>query len=189
VLAQVVDDTPLIGTGNLGSRVVSGPAITIVGIDVPSVESALNAVNPHVRAKLSVRVHPEQDAAEAQAAVIAHLAKQQPFGIAFNVTAGVTGNGFAARTESVAYETATAVWRDTWGADVVQVGVGGSIPLVNALQRAAPNADFLLVGTTDGHANIHGPNERVLLDEFEKATLAEADFFGRFAAAYANGQA
>ena len=189
VLAQVVGDTPLIGTGNLGSRVVSGPAITIIGIDVPPVEGALNAVNPYARAKLSVRVHPEQDAAEAQAAVIAHLQQVKPFGIGFKVSAGVTGNGFAARTESIAYEAATAVWAETWGADVVQVGVGGSIPLVNALQRAAPDADFLLVGTTDGHANIHGPNERVLLDEFEKATLAEAEFFGRFAAAYAEGSA
>jgi hypothetical protein len=33
---------------------------------------------------------------------------------------------------------------------------------------------MLLIGTTDGFANIHAPNERVLLDEFEKASLAEA---------------
>jgi acetylornithine deacetylase/succinyl-diaminopimelate desuccinylase-like protein len=37
------------------------------------------------------------------------------------------------------------------------------------------------VGTTDGRANIHGPNERVLLDEFEKAVDAEAKFFGEIA--------
>ena len=61
------------------------------------------------------------------------------------------------------------------------VGSGGSIPLVNALNRAVPHAEVLLVGTTDGYANIHGPNERVLLDEFEKAVLAEADLLGRLA--------
>ncbi len=187
-LAEIVGDTPLIGTGNLGSRVVSGPAITIVGIDAPSVDGALNAVSPYARAKLNVRVHPEQDAEEAQAAVIAHLEQTKPFGISFTLSTGATGNGFAARTESLAYDAARASWEATWQADVVKVGVGGSIPLVNALQRAAPGADFLLVGTTDGYANIHGPNERVLLDEFEKATLAEADFFGRFAAAYAEAQ-
>lgn len=183
-LAEIVGDTPLIGTGNLGSRTVSGPAITIVGIDAPSVDGALNAVQPYARAKLNVRVHPEQDAEEAQNAVIAHLQKTKPFGIEFDIRGGATGNGFAARTESVVYDVARDVWAETWGADVVKVGVGGSIPLVNALQQAAPDADFLLVGTTDGYANIHGPNERVLLDEFEKATLAEAEFFGRYAAAY-----
>jgi len=37
-------------------------------------------------------------------------------------------------------------------------------------------------------ANIHGPNERVLLDESEKATLAEADMVGRLAAASGDGK-
>ena len=53
--------------------------------------------------------------------------------------------------------------------------------IVAALALALPEAEALLVGTTDGYANIHGPNERVLLDEFEKATLAEADFFRLYA--------
>jgi hypothetical protein len=63
-------------------------------------------------------------------------------------------------------------------------GSGGSIPIVSALAGALPDAEALLVGTTDGYANIHGPNERVLLDEFERATIAEADFFGRYAASF-----
>ena len=42
-----------------------------------------------------------------------------------------------------------------------------------------PTADILLVGCTDGYANIHGPNERVLLDELERTTLAIADLMGR----------
>lgn len=40
-----------------------------------------------------------------------------------------------------------------------------------------------MMGTTDGYSNIHAPNERVLIDEFEKATQAVAGFFGRYAAA------
>jgi acetylornithine deacetylase/succinyl-diaminopimelate desuccinylase-like protein len=184
-LAEVVDGAPLIGTGDLGSRIVSGPAITVVGLDAPPVDRAVNAVSPYARAKLNVRVHPEQDGAEAQAAVIAHLERTKPFGIALELSTGATGNGFAARTASPAYEAAVASWQAAWGADVEQVGIGGSIPLVDALQRAVPTADVLLVGAADGQANIHGPNERVLLDELEKATLAEADFFGRLAAAAA----
>ena len=41
---------------------------------------------------------------------------------------------------------------------------------------------MLLLGTTDGFANIHAPNERVLVDEFEKAVVAEAEFFREYAA-------
>jgi len=182
-LGTVRDGLPLFGTGGLGSRIWSGPAITVVGIDVPSVAGAVNAVAPYARAALNVRVHPEQDAVEAQQAVIAHLRAQRPFGIELEVQPGPTGNGFAATTTGPAYAAARAAWSQAWGAEVVQAGSGGSIPIVSALAGALPDAEALLVGTTDGYANIHGPNERVLLSEFENAVVAEADFLGRYAEA------
>jgi acetylornithine deacetylase/succinyl-diaminopimelate desuccinylase-like protein len=180
-LAEVQEGLPLVGTGGLGSRVWSGPAITVIGVDVPSVDKALNAVQPRTRARLNVRVHPEQDAVEAQTAVIDHLRAVRPFGVALDVQPSETGNGFAARTAGPAYDAAREVWAATWGADLVMAGGGGSIPIVSALAAATPEAEMLLVGTSDGFANIHGPNERVILDEFEKATIAEADFFTRYA--------
>ncbi|MFA9270945.1 MAG: M20/M25/M40 family metallo-hydrolase [Baekduiaceae bacterium] len=181
-LAEIRDGLPLMGTGDLASRVWSGPAITVIGIDAPSVAESINAVIPSARAKLNVRVHPAQDPVEAQAAVIDHLARLRPFGVDLRATPGETGSGFAARTDSAAYDAARAAWSQAWGAETVMIGVGGSIPVVNTLAQAVPAADILLVGAADGYANIHGPNERVLLDEFEKAVLAEADWFGRFAA-------
>ena len=133
---------------------------------------------------LNVRVHPEQDAGEAQAAVIEHLRAQRPFGIDLDVQPGPTGNGFAAATDGPAYVAARAAWAQAWGADVLLAGSGGSIPIVSALAGALPDAEALLVGTTDGYANIHGPDERVLLSEFEHAVVAEADFLGRYAEAF-----
>jgi acetylornithine deacetylase/succinyl-diaminopimelate desuccinylase-like protein len=187
-LGTVLDGMPLIGTGGLGSRVWSGPAITVVGIDVPSVDGAVNAVSPYARALLNVRVHPGQDAVAAQDAVIAHLRAVRPFGIALDVRPGPTGNGFAAKTDGPAYAAARTAWSRAWGADVLLAGSGGSIPIVSALAGALPDAEALLVGTTDGYANIHGPNERVLLDELEKATFAEAAFFGEYAASWGAGR-
>jgi cysteinylglycine-S-conjugate dipeptidase len=188
-LAEVVDGQPLIGTRTLGSRVWSGPAITVVGLDAPSVEHAVNAVAPYARAKLNVRVHPRQDPAEAQAAVIDHLRRVMPFGVTLEVAAAETGHGFAAHTESLAYTAAMEAWSAAWETEAVTAGTGGSIPLVSSLSAAVPDAEVLLVGTADGYANIHGPNERVLLDEFQRATVAEADFFDRYARAYAAGRA
>ncbi len=188
-LAEVADGQPLIGTGSLGSRVWSGPAITVIGIDAPSVDDAINAVSPYARAKINVRVHPRQDAREAQAAVIDHLRNVLPFGISLTVEPGPTGNGFAAETTSAAFAAASDAWSAAWGADTVTAGSGGSIPLVSALAEAVPTASIMLGGATDGFANIHGPNERVLLDEFEKTTLAIADFLGRFATVSTEGGA
>jgi cysteinylglycine-S-conjugate dipeptidase len=181
-LAEVLPERPLFGTGGLGSRVWSGPAITVTGIDAPSVDNAVNAVSPHSRAALNLRVHPEQDAAEAQAALIRHFEEVRPFGVALQVQPGATGNGFAAATDGPAYIAAQDALAAAWGSPTVSVATGGSIPLVEALQAAVPQAEILLLGATDGYSNIHAPNERVLLDEFEKAIVAEAEFFGRFAA-------
>jgi acetylornithine deacetylase/succinyl-diaminopimelate desuccinylase-like protein len=180
-LAEVLPGVPLVGSGGLGSRVWSGPAITVTGIDVPSVDNALNAVAPRTRASLNVRVHPEQDAVEAQEAVLRHLRAVRPFGVELDVRAGATGNGFSADTSGPAYGAAGAAFEAAWGTAPSFAATGGSIPLVNALHEAVPEAEILLLGTTDGYANIHAPNERVLLDEFEKAVAVEAEFFARFA--------
>jgi acetylornithine deacetylase/succinyl-diaminopimelate desuccinylase-like protein len=184
-LAEVEPGVPFLGTGGIGERIWTGPSVTVTGIDVLPVDRAVNAVVPYARAKVSLRVHPEQDPVEAQAALVRFLEELEPFGVSLTVHALETGQGFAAATSGPAYDAARASLADAWGSEPVSFASGGSIPLVSALQLAAPAAEMLLLGTTDGFANIHAPNERVLIDEFEKATLAEAEFFGRYAAAVA----
>jgi acetylornithine deacetylase/succinyl-diaminopimelate desuccinylase-like protein len=181
-LAEIEPEVPFFGTGGLGERVWTGPSVTVTGMDVLPVDRAVNAVVPYARAKISLRVHPEQDPREAQAALVSYLEGLRPFGVSLTVQAAETGQGFAASTSGPAYEAARSALASAWGRETVSFASGGSIPLASALQAAAPRAEMLLIGTTDGFANIHAPNERVLVDEFEKATVAEADFFGRFAA-------
>jgi len=185
-LSEALPDAPFLGTGGLGERVWSGPALTVTGIDVLPVDAAVNAVVPFARAKVSGRIHPQQDPLEAQAALVRHFENQKPYGVSLVVHTAETGSGFAAETNGPAYTAAREALADAWGGETVSVATGGSIPLVNYLQQAAPRAEMLLLGTTDGFANIHAPNERVLVDEFEKAVLAEAGFFGRYAEAFAS---
>jgi acetylornithine deacetylase/succinyl-diaminopimelate desuccinylase-like protein len=187
-LAEIEKGLPFFGTGSLGERLWSGPAITVTGMDVLSVDKALNAVVPHARAKINLRVHPEQDADEARDALMKHLKGLRPFGISLQVTPGATGNGFAAKTSGPAYTAARAALSTAWGGDTVSVATGGSIPLVNALHTAVPSAEILLLGATDGFSNIHAPNERVLLDEFKKTVIAEAEFFREYAAGWEGGR-
>ncbi len=187
-LAEIEPGMPFFGTGGLGERIWSGPATTVTGIDAQPVDEAVNAVVPHARAKISLRIHPAQDPAEAQAALIRHLEGLRPFGVALEVEAAETGKGYFARTTGPAYEAARAAFDTVWGSEASFVATGGSIPLVSALQEAAPDAEILLLGTTDGFANIHAPNERVLLDEFEKAVAVETEFFSRFAETFARGR-
>jgi len=180
-LAEVEPGLPLLGTGDLGSRLWSGPAITVTGIDVPSVDNALNAVSPYARASLNVRVHPAQDPAEAQAAVMEYLRNLRPYGIELEVEAGAIGQGFSTGTTGPAYTAIRAAMESAWGAPTVNAATGGSIPFVAALHAAVPDAEIMLLGATDGYSNIHAPDERVLLDELEKSIVAEAEFFRLFA--------
>jgi cysteinylglycine-S-conjugate dipeptidase len=186
-LTEVAPGVPFFGTGGLGERIWSGPAITVTGIDVLPVDKAVNAVVPYARAKVSLRVHPEQHPGEAQAALVRHLEEVRPFGVELKVHVAETGKGFAARTSGPAYDAARAALATAWGRDPVVIATGGSIPLVSAFQEAVPDAEMLLLGTTDGFANIHAPNERVVIDEFERAVRAEAEFFHRYAEAFAQG--
>src|SRR4029077_11017426 len=181
-LAEIEPGVPFFGTGGLGERIWTGPAITVTGLDALPVDKAVNAVVPYARAKVSLRVHPEQDPVEAQAALVGYLEGLHPFGVSLTVQAAETGKGFAAATTGPAYDAARAALSTAWGSETVSFASGGSIPLVSALQEAVPEAEMLLIGTTDGFANIHAPNERVLVDEFEKAVLAEAEFFRLYAA-------
>lgn len=182
-LAGVRPGVPLIGTGELGERVWSGPAITVVGIDAPSVDQAVNAVVPHARAKLNLRVHPEQSASEARDALTRHLEAACPFGISVSVApAGDPGSGLAVRRGGPGYEAARAALGAAWGREPVEMASGGAIPLAGALHEALPGAELLLFGAQDGLCNLHAPNERLLLGELERAVIAEAQFLTEYAA-------
>jgi acetylornithine deacetylase/succinyl-diaminopimelate desuccinylase-like protein len=172
---------PIVGTGGIGSKIWSGPGITVLGIDCPSVEGAAAAVQSYARASINVRVHPEQPAREAQAAVVRHLEAHRPFGVPLEITPGSTGDGFRAKSSGLAWDAMVAAMSEAWGADTVEIATGGAIPLVKAMSEGVPEASIFVFGATDSFANIHGPNERVLLSEWENAIVAETLFFREYA--------
>ena len=186
-LAGLEPGMPIVGTGGIGSKIWSGPGITVLGIDCPPVEGAAAAVQAHARAVLNLRVHPEQPAAEAQAAVMRHLEAQRPFGVPLTISAGATGDGYRARSSGPPWDAMVDAMNEAWGAETVEIATGGAIPLVKAMSAGVPDAAMFVFGSTDSFANIHGPNERVLLDEWEKAVVAEALFFENLAARAAKG--
>ncbi|MFZ3556790.1 M20/M25/M40 family metallo-hydrolase [Streptomyces sp. BH055] len=186
-LAGVEEGLPLLGSGTLGERLWSGPAITVIGLDAPSVAGAASAVVPHARAKLNLRFHPQQDPNEAQELLVRHLRALRPFGVALTVTPGDTGPGYEAATGGPAYRAARAALKEAWGTDASYVATGGSIPLVNGLAKAAPGAEVLLFGAQDNLCNLHAPNERVLFSELHATVVAMCAFVREYAADFRSG--
>lgn len=172
--AGVLDGVRLLGRGSLLSRMWTHPSLTVVGIDAPSVAHASNTLQPAVRAKLSLRVAPGQDPAEAYEALRRHLLDSAPFGAQVDVTLKETGSAFAGEVDGPVYDTARWALSQAWdGADVVHAGVGGSIPFVADLKEQFPDATVLITGVEDPDTRAHGYDESLHLTVLRRAALAE----------------
>jgi acetylornithine deacetylase/succinyl-diaminopimelate desuccinylase-like protein len=179
--AGVLDGVGLIGTGTVAQRLYGRASITVIGVDVPPVEGAANALIPRARARVSVRLAPGQDPAEAQKAVKAHLESAAPWDVKVTVTLGIVGEGFLAKTDGPGYASAEAAMKAAYGKDTMFYGQGGSIPLVSAFLEAVPGAELIMWGAEEPQCKIHAPNESVDLGELERCIVAEALFIAGMA--------
>lgn len=180
-LAGVLPDQPLVGQGTVASRLFSEPVVNVTGLDAPAVEGAINAVIPSARARVSLRVPPGRDAVAARDALIRHLETHAPWGVKVTVTPEAVGQGVRVATDGPAYAAAREAMELAYGKPAEEIGAGGSIPLIDSLREAVPDAEILLFGAQDPMARIHAPNESVDLDELQRAVLAQAEFIERFA--------
>ncbi len=163
-----------IGGGTILSRIWNKPSVTVTGIDAPSVKNASNTLSPEISVVISTRVAPGQDAQEAYEAVTAHLRSHAPWGAEISFSDAEVGNGFLVDTSGPAVAAARDALTSGYGVDVVDVGVGGSIPFIADLVRVFPGAEILVTGVEDPHARAHSPNESLHLDTFRRALLSEA---------------
>jgi acetylornithine deacetylase/succinyl-diaminopimelate desuccinylase-like protein len=172
-----------IGRGSILSRIWSQPAITVTGIDAPSVANASNTLIPEVSVRISARIAPGQDPAEAYRALEAHLLAKSPFGAQLTIDEVDQGSPFLVDTSGWAVAEAKRAMADAWEVEPVETGVGGSIPFIADLVRVFPDAQILVTGVEDPHSRAHSPNESLHLGVFQKAILTEAVLLARLAAA------
>jgi len=164
----------LLGTGTLPERLWHRPALSVIGLDAPSVESSSNVLLPRARAKLSLRIAPGDDPDKAMAALTAHLQDNAPWGAEVVVTEGAAGSPYSLEATGEVYDLARAVFAEAYGNDVVESGVGGSIPFIAEFARTFPGATVLVTGVGDPASRWHGIDESLHLEMWHKACLAEA---------------
>ena len=68
---------------------------------------------------------------------------------------------------------------EAWGADAVEMGVGGSIPFIADLVELFPAAQILVTGVEDPDSRAHSSNESLHLGVFQRAILTEAVLLAR----------
>jgi len=170
----LLDGVCEIGSGSVPQRMWAKPAITVIGIDTTPVAAASNTLIPRARAKISMRVAPGGDAAAHLDALTAHLRRHAPWGAHVSVTPGDVGQPYAIEPSGAVYDAARAAFRRAWGADPIDMGMGGSIPFIAEFAAAFPQAKILVTGVEDPGTQAHSINESLHLGVLERAAIAEA---------------
>jgi cysteinylglycine-S-conjugate dipeptidase len=173
--SSILDGVELIGSGSAVERLWTRPSISIIGFDATRTADASNTLIPSVRAKVSLRLAPGDDATSAIDKLVAHLHDHAPWGAKVTVTKGrESGEPGVIDASGPAYDAARAAFKEAWdGTDPVDIGVGGSIPFIASFQKAFPGAAVLVTGVEDPDTRAHGANEGLHLAEFERVCLAE----------------
>ena len=170
----LLDGVSEIGCGSVPQRLWAKPAITVIGIDTTSTTAASNTLIPRARAKISMRVAPGGDAAAHLDALTAHLQQNAPWGAKVNVIRGEIGEPYAIEASGGVYDAARAAFRQAWGAEPIDMGMGGSIPFIAEFANAFPQAKILVTGVEDPATQAHSVNESLHLGVLERAAVAEA---------------
>ncbi len=173
----------LMGTGTLAHRLWGRPAVAVLGIDAPPTAGAANKLVPVARAKISVRLAPDDDTAKAKAAIEEHLLSRAraPWGAEVTVRFLTEGAPHLIDASGGAFDAFRPACFHTWGCAPVNAGSGGGLPLVAALANTFPRAELLLTGVADPESRAHSENESVHLAELANCCLNEAILLGELA--------
>ena len=163
-----------LGTGTLTSRMWRQPAVSVLAIDAVPINEAINQLVPEAHAKVSMRLAPGQDTEAAMRSLIDHLEASAPWGVDVEVRRGSSGDAFELDTSHPMFDAYRQGMVEGYGADVVEIGTGGSIPFVAAFNERYPDAPIFLVGVSDPTSSYHGPNESLSLKDMESAAMSQA---------------
>ena len=177
----LLDGVELLGTGTVPDRAWNGPAVAVLGIDAPRVAEAANVLLPRARAMVSLRIAPGDDPQAAQRGLAEHLRAHVPWGAHVTVTPGAAAAPFALQTVGPVYDAARRSFAQAYGNEVVETGIGGSIPFIAEFARTFPGAAVLVTGVGDPASRWHGIDESLHLEMFGRGVVAEALFLAELA--------
>ena len=161
------------GDGSVVERMWFKPSASVLAIDATPVAKASNTLIPSARAKVSVRLAPGQDPAAAAKALEEHLRSHAPWGARVEIDSEQAGAPSRITLDGPRAEAARAAFREAFGVEAVEIGCGGSIPIVAEFADRNPGALVLVTAVTDPNSRMHGIDESLDLGDFAKAALAE----------------
>jgi len=157
------------------------PTLSVTGAEgFPSLKDAGNVLRPYTAFKLSLRLPPLVDAAQAVAEMKALLEDNAPYQARVTFEAGGAATGWNAPAATPWFEQALNLSSLAhFGAPVGYIGQGGTIPLMNMLSQGFPKAQMMVCGVLGPKSNAHGPNEFLHVPYARRLTAAVAEVMAR----------
>jgi len=157
------------------------PALSITGADgLPALANAGNVLRPSSSVKISLRIPPGCDAAQASARLQQLLESNPPYGAKVSFTPDWAATGWHAPQMADWLEGAiNEASKNYFGKPAMHMGEGGTIPFMAMLGEKFPQAQFLITGVLGPHSNAHGPNEFLHIPTAKKLTCCVAEVIAR----------
>jgi acetylornithine deacetylase/succinyl-diaminopimelate desuccinylase-like protein len=152
------------------------PTLSVTGAEgLPAFKDAGNVLRPSTAFKLSLRLPPLVDAAQAVQDLKILLEDNAPYQANVTFHAEGAANGWNAPASAPWFEQALdAASLAHFGAPYATIGQGGTIPLMNMLSQGFPKAQMMVCGVLGPKSNAHGPNEFLHVPFATKLTAAVA---------------
>lgn len=153
------------------------PTLSITGAEgLPSLADAGNVLRPRTLFKLSLRLPPLVDAVAASDELRSLLEVAPPYNarVVFKPDHGAATGWNAPSTEPWLEQALDSASQQFYGAPCGYIGQGGTIPLMNMLEKGFPKAQFMVCGVLGPKSNAHGPNEFLQVPYGKKLTAAVA---------------
>ncbi len=152
------------------------PTLSVTGADgLPDLKNAGNVLRPYTAFKLSLRLPPLVDAAQAVQELKTLLEDNALYQAKVTFEGGGAATGWNAPDTAPWLEQAlNAASQAHFGAPCGYIGQGGTIPLMNMLSLGFPRAQMMVCGVLGPKSNAHGPNEFLHVPYAKKLTAAVA---------------
>jgi acetylornithine deacetylase/succinyl-diaminopimelate desuccinylase-like protein len=136
-------------------------------------EGSKTIVPAWARAKVTIRLVPDQEPNHINKLVQRHMKKLCPPTVRMEVTSGHGAEAYMVSPTGPQAQAALRSLKLAFGCEPVLLREGGSIPIVNSFKKIL-GADALMVGLALPDDNAHSPNEKFDLDCFAKGQLMSA---------------
>jgi len=152
------------------------PTLSVTGAEgFPALKDAGNVLRPYTAFKLSLRLPPLVDAAQAVQELKTLLEDNAPYQAKVTFEGGGGATGWNAPSSTPWFDKALdSASQAFFGAGCGTIGQGGTIPLMNMLSEGFPKAQMMVCGVLGPKSNAHGPNEFLHVPYAKKLTAAVA---------------